>query len=364
MIKDITSVPMAEIEDIDLALLNEDDLFEDVSEGEVDGLGAVHTKRRRRRGKRARAQARRRGRMTKKARSRLGRRIAKMLPRSKKGRFMKRGSRRRRGGMHGLEDLVLLESPDTFSDEGLGKSRRRRKKSRGRRSYGLSGLANASASLADAEVLKSMPVVGIFQYVGTRGGLEALGGAAIAPVVDLLVSKGLFGRLLGGNKGGFLNPNAQIGGVLSSLTAAVVTWELGKLVGSGNIAKFGAFSILSGLIQRQIVNPWIAPALGLQGFGDEAILFPGKRRYDYATNPLSGLGTVRVPDDQGIGQVRLFENQDLVGLGTVRVPDDQGIGTVRVPDDQGIGQDEEDEGDEGEDVGQYEEGTVEDSEVF
>lgn len=340
MLKNMSVGPVvSDVEDIDLALLNGEDLF-DVSDESSEGLGAVHTKRRRKH-RRGKAKAAHRGRKTSKAsRKRRARRHAKTMPRSAKGRFMKLSKKHRRHGLRGLEglaDVVLLESEDQGIETGLGKHRRSRKSRKSRRGRrggvgGLAGLAMASASLADAEVMRSMPVVGLFQYAATRGGLEALGGAAIAPVVSGLVSRGLFVKTFK------VNVNDAQWDIASSLTSAVVTWELGKLIGSGSVSKYGAFSILSNLIDRQIVQRWIWKNIpGMSFLGDSAILFPGVRRPDYAVNPLSGFGTVRIPDRDGIGQVRLFENQDMVGLGTVRVPDNSGIGTVRVPDNSGIG---------------------------
>ena len=369
MLKNSSStVPaVGEVEDIDLALLNGEDLFgmDYSDEDESEGLGAVGTRRRRRRrSAKAARRGRRHGRkMTKSSLKRRARRHAKTMPRNKKGRFIKLSRKSRRRGLHGLSDLadvVLLENEekDFDGETGLGRRKGRRRKAhrakasrkgrqRSRRSRrsgmrGIEGLANASASLADVEVSRSLPVVGLFQYAATRGGLEALGGAALAPVVSGLVKRGLFQKILGGDKGGYFNEAGKTGDVLSSLTSAVVVWELGKVVGSGNIAKFGAFSIISGLIERLIVKPFVMPSVGL-GYMSDGVLFPNIRRSDYAVNPLSGLGTVRVPDTQSLGQVRLFENQDLVGLGTVRVPDSQGIGTVRVPDTASVATAEDDQ---------------------
>lgn len=398
-IKNLSSVPVGdEVEELDLDMVDEiesDTLglptLEELGLGEDEGLGRAGRRRRRKasrrrkgaRARRAGGRRRRRSRkgakMTKADIRRAARRRAKTMPRSKKGRFLKiSGSRRRRrhamAGLEGfgVEDMIAEETGLGMGEdeEGLGRARRRKKsrrarrkgararrgrgRRRSRRSRGLAGLADASAALADAEVMSSTPVLGLFQWIGTRAGLEALGGAAVAPVVSSLVKGGLFGKLIK------MDTNTMIGDLAASLTSAVVTWELGKLVGSGNLAKFGAFSILSQLLNRQVIQPYVMKTLGLGYLGDDAILFPGKRRGDYAVNPLSGIGTVRVPDDQSIGQVRLFENQDLVGLGTVRVPDQEPIGTVRVPDDQSIGQSEDDEAE----VGQFEDEMAESSEVF
>lgn len=422
MLRNLSSIPVGED---DLALMDEvdadiDELDElglpelELSEGELDledSLGRVRARRRRRR----------KSRMSRRARA--ASRRAKSMPRSAKGRFVKRSRRRsrrrkgvgqemlfglgRRQGRRrksrkgrkarkargrrksrsmagiGLSSLGLDGLMDGM-DDGLGavsslgrRARRRRRKGaksrrrrggrrsrRGRRS--MRGLANfdnvaeMGANLADAEVTASMPVVGVFQWLATRPGLEAFGGVALGGIVDGLVRGGLFGKLI---KADMSNPVWRISG---GLVSAITMWELGRLIGSGNIAKFGAFYALGKLVEGEITNPFIMKQLDL----GQDVLLPGIKRPDYAVNPLSGFGTVRVPDTQSIGdyelgQARVFENQNLVGLGTVRVPDTQTIGTVRVPDTQTIGQEmiptEEMEGAE---VGQYGDELSEESEVF
>jgi hypothetical protein len=92
------------------------------------------------------------------------------------------------------------------------------------------------------------------------------------------------------------------------------------------------------------------------------VMFPNIKRADYAVNPLSGFGVPghdaiqRFSDDNssemfglgedvfGVGQV-LFPNikradyavNPLSGLGTVRIPDTESMGTVRIPDADSFG---------------------------
>jgi len=95
---------------------------------------------------------------------------------------------------------------------------------------GLSSLSNMANSLGAAEVKASAPIIGSFQWMATRGGLEAVGGVTIGSLVGGVVSEGLFGRVFG------LNTADALPRVGAGLTSAIVMWELGRLVGSGGIS--------------------------------------------------------------------------------------------------------------------------------
>jgi len=290
----------------------------------LKGLGAPGKKRRRRGSKKATL-------------IRRGKRLAKKMKRSKRtGRFV---------GLKGLEGLGdLSEIGGDFSmmdDEGMGslaatrrrggkrvksstrrklrraaKSRRRRKSGR---FAGLGYLANVSSGFGQLEVAATMPIVGAFQWLATGPGLEALGGVALAPVLNAVVSVGLDKIGFGAKKGGW-NPMGYAAG---QLVTAIGMWELGKAVGSANIAKFGAFYAMGKLVETLVTNPLLKNieaiskatflGLGTMRVSDPAdigqVLLPGMTRPDYATNPLSG---VRIPDAEGIG--------------SVRIPDAEGVG--------------------------------------
>lgn len=300
---------------------------------------------------------RRKARLSGKLRRKLSR-LAKGRKRTKKGRF---------AGLAGTE-LLSLSGDDPMMDlmalsqaEGLGavkhKRRRRRKhamagvsrkRRRGgrRRRHGMAGLgrlANIADGLGEVEVAASMPVLGVFQWLATGPGLEALGGVALAPLVNAIVNKGL-------------SAVGMTAGVMSSaagaLVSAIAMWEFGRLVGSANIAKFGAFYSIGRAIEGMVTKPYIVEkidmlkgSLGtyresdtalLGGFGKIVlpdtstigdtqrvpdtssigqVLFPGIKRADYAVNPLSGFGTVREADTASIG------DDDVEGLGVPVIPD-------------------------------------------
>lgn len=424
MLKNLNSIPEAEGLDLSLLDEVDADIEEldgeidatelDLTEGLdfEDSLGAVKRRRRRksRRGRssrRARAASRRaksaprtaRGRFMK-SKSRKGRRRKSRLGqemlfglgrRRRKGRKSRKGrkarARRRRASVHGLAGLSGLDGLggdfglDSMDEDGLGSvsslGRKRRRKSRkgrkararrrGRRGgrrrsmkgfADITGIAEMGGNLADAEVAGSMPVVGVFQWLATRPGLEAFGGVALGSIVNGLVKGGLF---IGDKSLMKADKDNMLWQVASGLVSAVTIWEVGRLIGSGNIAKFGAFYAIGKLVEDTIINPFIMKQIGL----GQDVLLPGIKRPDYAVNPLSGFGTVREPDtasigDFSLGQARVFENQNLVGMGTVREPDTASIGTVRIPDSQMVGVGEGEEGE----VGQYGEELSEESEVF
>lgn len=324
-------------------------------------MGTLSGKHRRRR---------RRARLSGKLRRKLSR-LAKGRKRTKKGRF---------AGLAGTE-LLSLSGDDSMMDlfslaqsEGLGavkhKRRRRRKhgmgavkhrrRRGGRRRKGganLGRLANIADGLSEVEVAASMPVLGVFQWLATGPGLEALGGVALAPLVTALVAKGL--SLVSDA----LKPEQMMGRAAGTLVSAIAMWEFGRLVGSANIAKFGAFYTIGRAIEGMVTKPYIVdkvdmlkgflgtyresdfmPQLGRIVLPDESfvnigdtrrvpdtsaigqVLLPGIKRADYAVNPLSGFGTYRSEDTATIGTVReddtaLIGDEDVDGLGVPLIPD-------------------------------------------
>lgn len=204
-------------------------------------------------------------------------------------------------------------------------SRRRHRRMSGLGGFfkGLGSLGNMGAGLADAEVASSMYVVGPFQYLMSMPGLEALGGVGLASIVSGLVSKGLFGKLL--NLGaqmadaGWKGVATRVG---SGAVSAAAMWELGRLIGSGNVAKYGAFYALGRVLENELVNPYIMKQIpGLNGFG------------------MYGLGQARIPDAQ--------ELRDLGYLAQARIPDQdelRDIGQRVVTEEEllgGVGEEED-----------------------
>lgn len=300
------------------------------SKSEGKGLGAAHRRRKGRRVKKATLRRR-------------GKRIAKKMKRSKRsGRFIGLKGL----GLEGLGDDYSMGLPD-YGSEGLGalagKTRRKGRKARkagrkgrrkgrkgrksARRSANLGYIANVADGLAAVEVEATMPVVGAFQWLATAPGMEALGGVALAPLVGAVVAKLL--NFIPGLSGQMGKPMGQ---VATSALTAIGMWELGKGVGSPNIAKFGAFYALGRLVETQITNPFILNNVAMNPFKN------------------FGLGTYREDDMSPIGDtVRIPDGQELVGIGdTVRVPDTATIGqvgdTVRVPDTSTIGADDDVDG--------------------
>jgi len=407
MLKNASAPVGTEVEDIDLVKLLEDvDINIDelgipelgideleLDEEEEDGLGelgrARRARRRGRKSRRGRARARKGGKKgrrgkkvrmpkgkSKKAKAARGRLIAKILARTKTGRFKSRKTPIGVSGIEGSPELMDLMALSAIDSLGAVKGKRRGKKGRkasrkasrkagrkGRRRgrkgmRGLAGLADMANGLAEVEVANSMPVLGVFQYLATPAGLEALGGVALGAVVPGLVGRGIFGKLIGAPINPLTGaPKDWYWDVASSLVGAIGVWEFGRLIGAGNAAKFGAFYALGSLIDRLLLTPWvldkILPVPGRPTSGLGQILFPGVKRPDYATNPLSGFGTVRIPDQD-----------ELKGLGTVRIPDqDPSLGTVRIPDTEMVGVGEDIVTEE-ELLGQDDGTSVEDSEIF
>jgi hypothetical protein len=337
------------------ATLGEDEveILDDESDDDVaeDGLGKVHRKRRKGR----KARARRRGRRLSKSTKAKLRRLARLRPRTKKGRFSKgagrkhhrRGRRSRKHAMAGMSgdtmmDLVALSSIDGGmgdAEDGLGKVHRKRRKgakahSRKRRHgrkggmRGLNGLVNLGEGIGQAEMTATAPVIGVFQWAATRPGLEAIGGVALAPIVSAIVMK-IATKIN-------LPMTSPIGRIGVSLVSAIAIWELGKAIKSPSVGKFGALYVLGRMIETEVTAPYIMPKVGLAGLGTlrvpdtqsiGQVLFPNIHRGDYAVNPLSGLGTVRIPDQS-----------ELVGLGQERVPDTASIGAQIVTDEELLGE--------------------------
>ena len=50
-------------------------------------------------------------------------------------------------------------------------------------------------------------------------------------------------------------------------------------------------------------------------FGMDNVMFPGIHRPDYAVNPLSGFGTVRIPDTESMGTVRIPDTESMGWFG-------------------------------------------------
>lgn len=315
------------------ASLGEDEVEVLEADADADGLGAVRRRKRSKARKARRARARRR--LSKATRAKL-RRLALSRPRTKKGRFSRKASRRSRSrrrkhskGVHGLDGFEAVEDTGLgadlieISDIGLGKvGRKRRRKaarkarrSRGRRRSrrgGMGTLASLGEGIGQAEMNLGKPVIGVFQWAATRPGLEALGGVALAPIFGAVVGKVL--RMV---KADILS--SKLGQVAGGLATAVAMWEFGKLVKSPNIGKFGAFYIFGRLLETMVVGPMVVSKI------------PG----------LAGLGTMRIPDADSIGTVRIPDDSELVGLGQQRVPDDASIGAQIVTEDELLGQFEE-----------------------
>jgi hypothetical protein len=189
---------------------------------------------------------------------------------------------------------------------------RRRRRRGGRRMSGLGSslgsLGRMGAHLADAEVSASWPVLGPLQYAITMPGLEALGGVTLGGFLYGVVQEGLFGKLL--MKGKQLEVLPQIG---TGLISSIAMWELGRLVGSGNLAKFGAFYALGKMIDTLVMKPYVVNKIfALSGWG---------------------LGTMRVGDETELrglptlGQARVSDDTELRGeLGQRVVTEEELLG--------------------------------------
>ena len=175
--------------------------------------------------------------------------------------------------------------------------------------------------------------VGAFQYLASMPGLEALGGVGLASIVSGVVSKGLFGKLL--NLGGLMADAGWKGvatRVGSSAVSASVMWEIGRLLGSGNVSKFGAFYALGRALENELVNPYIMTKIpGLAGYGMYGL---GQARIPDAQElrDLGYLAQARIPDQdelRDIGQ-RIVTEEELLGVGQDDDSDASGVGEENV----------------------------------
>jgi hypothetical protein len=318
----------------------------------MEGLGKMKRRRRRRKSK-ASAPRRRHRRARRSRRSRsvagigvMGRALGKLANTvalqglGKAGKRRRKKSRRksRKGSRRARAHRRRKHRKSARKAHRRARVHHRRRKGSRRRSRRMSGLGslfrglgsigNMGAGLADAEVASSMYGVGAFQYLISMPGLEALGGVSLASIVSGIVSKGLFGKLL--NLGPAM-ADAGLKGVATRVGSAAVSaaamWELGRLLGSGNLAKFGAFYALGRAVENELVNPYIMTKIpGLAGFG------------------MYGLGQARIPDAQ--------ELRDLGYLAQARIPDQdelRDIGQRIVTEEELLGDVGADEGDAGAD---------------
>jgi hypothetical protein len=181
--------------------------------------------------------------------------------------------------------------------------------------FGLKGLGYSSmmAGLADASVAGSMPIVGPFQMAASMSGLEALGGVSLSPIITAAAKK-LTGMLT------FLKPaDPGIMGLLSRFApvalSAVGSWELGRLVGSGNLAQYGAMYAFGRFIEDELVKPYVLPKIpGLSGFGLGQARIPDQDEL----RDLGYLSQARIPDQDELRDVsdvgqRIVTEEELLG---------------------------------------------------
>lgn len=258
----------------------------------LQGLGKAGRKRRKSRRRKSRKGMRRRARAHRRKHRRSGRKAHR---RARVHHRRRKGSRRRSRRMSGLGSLFR----------------------------GLGSIGNMGAGLADAEVASSAYVVGPFQYLASMPGLEALGGVGLASIVSGVVKRGLFGKVL--------NLSAQMGDpgwkgvatrVGSGAVSAAAMWELGRLIGSGNVAKFGAFYALGKVLEDELVNPYIMSKMTFLG-----------------GNGMYGLGQARIPDAQELrdlgylAQARIPDQDELRDIGQRVVTEEELLGGVGDEDD-------------------------------
>lgn len=188
------------------------------------------------------------------------------------------------------------------------------------------------AAIGEAEVQATIPVLGVLEYLGTTAGLEGLGGVTLSSFVYGLVEEGLMKRLfkLGAD---VTKPGYMLG---TGLISAIVMWELGRLLGSAGVAKFGAFYALGKVIDSALVKPQVVDKL-----------FAG----------MGYLGQQRVPEGaefrgwSGFGQARIPEGAEIRGLGQQRVPEaaefkdvDAGLGQRIVTEEELLGAEADESG--------------------
>lgn len=350
---------MLDTEDLDLSHLTIDDFIpgieDDLSE---DGFGAAKRKKRKKAKARRKPARRKPARRKAKARRKPARRKPARKAKAKKATRRKTRRRRRVAGLGSAVTTMAnalagnlgkakrkkakkARKPRRKSRKlgrvgkvaSVGKPRRRRRKAKKvrrrkvRRMSSLGSLSNAVGRLSYSEVKKTAPVIGGFQWLFSRTGLESVGGGAgsalvcglmdgfVMPKVDEMI-----------NKDKQMDPRITMG--ISALVTSIAMWELGKVMKSGMVSKIGFLYPILKYADNVLVQPYIVnPLLGKNTDGTA-----------------KGFGQMRVPDQaafSGLGQVRLPESTELVGLNQVRLPEDSedGFEDVMMEEDlQGVGQ--------------------------
>lgn len=195
--------------------------------------------------------------------------------------------------------------------------RKRTRRSRGRRRGGrrvsglgwrIGSLGRMGATLADAEVAASWPVLGPLQYLFSAPGLEAIGGVTLSSFLFGVVQEGLFAKMLMKE-----NPYGTLGTIGSGLVTSIAVWELGRLLGSGNLAKFGAYFALGKVVESQLIKPYVLKKIfaGMQGWGLGQARVPEEQEL----RDVSYLAQARVPEEQELRDVgqRIVTEEELLG---------------------------------------------------
>jgi len=354
-----------DVEDLDLSHLSIEDFLTDFDDDlSEDGLGATKRRKKARKTKRAKksrkAKAKKASKPRRKSRKAKAKKAAKPRKRRKSRKAKAKKSRKPRRKSRRVAGLGQVANTMAQALAGnLGKAKKRRKKSRkskskskakaskprrktrkakkskakrkskakGRRKSrkarkamrGLGSLQNAVGRLSLSEVQKSKPIIGGFQWLMSKPGLESVGGGAAGALTLGLVGTGISMA----DKGGKLPMWLKKG--LTTLTSSILMWEAGKLMKSGMAAKLGFMYPIVKLVDDELIQPYvIAPLQSKAG--------------------VSGLGQMRVPDAASFGrlaQLRLPEQTNLVGLSQIRLPEDSEAGFEDVVTDEelsGMGQ--------------------------
>lgn len=343
---------MLDTEDLDLSHLTIDDflpgLEDDLSE---DGFGAAKRKKSRKKARRKPARRKAKKATRRKTRRKPRRKVARKAkkatrrkPRRKARRVAgmgaavatmanalagnlgkaKRKKSRRKKAKKAVARKPRRKARRKAKKTAIAKRPRRkvaRRKAR-RKVAGLGSLSNAIGRLSYSEVKKSAPVVGGFQWMFSKSGLESVAGGAGGGLVLGLVDGVLMEKMDSEKK---LDPRIRKG--LSTVATSILMWELGKLMKSGMAAKIGFMYPIIKYIDDEFVQPTIVggikKGMGMEGFG---------------------FGQMRVPEQaafSGLGQVRLPESTELVGLDQVRLPEEseEGFDDVMYEEElQGVGQ--------------------------
>jgi len=185
---------------------------------------------------------------------------------------------------------------------------------------GFGAIGNMHSGLADSIVSSSTPVIGPFKYAISMPGLEALGGVALAPVVTAVAQKIV-------SKIPWLNaPATGIMGLIKRFAtpaiSAIGIWELGRLLGSGNLGTFGAFYTFGKFLETELIQPYVIKNIpGLSGYG------------------MYGLGQAQIPDGQELrdlsylGQKRVPTSTEFDGMGQRIVTEEELLGETVGEDD-------------------------------